>query len=63
MVFDRVVVPKDGYLAEVHALCKKYNVLLMCDEIQTVCLIFLMDLIPDLLIGSLSNGQDACIRV
>ena len=31
----RIVVPDDGYLADVHALCKKHNVLLICDEIQT----------------------------
>lgn len=31
----RIVVPDDGYLARVHALCKKHNVLLICDEIQT----------------------------
>ncbi|KAF7886805.1 uncharacterized protein EAF02_003452 [Botrytis sinoallii] len=30
-----VVVPDDDYLAKVHALCKKHNVLLICDEIQT----------------------------
>jgi len=30
-----IVVPDDGYLSEVHALCKKHNVLLICDEIQT----------------------------
>jgi len=30
-----VVVPDKGYLARVHALCKKHNVLLICDEIQT----------------------------
>lgn len=29
------VVPADDYLAKVHALCKKHNVLLICDEIQT----------------------------
>jgi ornithine--oxo-acid transaminase len=28
-------VPDDGYLSRVHALCKKHNVLLICDEIQT----------------------------
>jgi len=32
----RVVVPEDGYLAKVRDLCKKHNVLLICDEIQTV---------------------------
>jgi hypothetical protein len=36
-MLNRIVVPEDGYLAEVHALCKKHNVLLICDEIQTVC--------------------------
>lgn len=30
-----VVVPDEDYLAKVHALCKKHNVLLICDEIQT----------------------------
>jgi ornithine--oxo-acid transaminase len=30
-----VVVPADDYLSKVHALCKKHNVLLICDEIQT----------------------------
>uniref|UniRef100_A0A0W0FLW6 Ornithine aminotransferase n=1 Tax=Moniliophthora roreri TaxID=221103 RepID=A0A0W0FLW6_MONRR len=30
-----IVVPEEGYLAQVHALCKKHNVLLICDEIQT----------------------------
>ncbi|KAK2629868.1 hypothetical protein QTJ16_000688 [Diplocarpon rosae] len=30
-----VVVPADDYLTQVQALCKKHNVLLICDEIQT----------------------------
>ncbi|PFH50211.1 hypothetical protein AMATHDRAFT_48114 [Amanita thiersii Skay4041] len=30
-----IVVPEDGYLSNVHELCKKHNVLLICDEIQT----------------------------
>ncbi|KAI1116076.1 ornithine aminotransferase [Nemania sp. NC0429] len=30
-----VVVPDDDYLRKVQALCKKHNVLLICDEIQT----------------------------
>ncbi|KAF9463503.1 ornithine-oxo-acid aminotransferase [Collybia nuda] len=30
-----IVVPEDGYLSKVHALCKKHKVLLICDEIQT----------------------------
>jgi ornithine--oxo-acid transaminase len=30
-----VVVPDADYLAKVHDLCKKHNVLLICDEIQT----------------------------
>jgi len=29
-----MVFPDDGYLAEVRALCTKYNVLMCCDEIQ-----------------------------
>jgi ornithine--oxo-acid transaminase len=30
-----VFVPQDGYLKKVKALCKKYNVLLIADEVQT----------------------------
>lgn len=30
-----IVVPPRDYLTKVQALCRKYNVLLMCDEIQT----------------------------
>lgn len=30
-----VVVPADDYLSKAHELCKKHNVLLICDEIQT----------------------------
>ncbi|KAM6492975.1 ornithine-oxo-acid aminotransferase [Amanita muscaria] len=30
-----VVVPPEGYLTQVHELCKEHNVLLICDEIQT----------------------------
>lgn len=30
-----VVVPDDDYLSRAHALCKKHNVLFVCDEIQT----------------------------
>ncbi|MDX2191111.1 MAG: ornithine--oxo-acid transaminase [Bacteroidota bacterium] len=30
-----VYIPDDGYLAQVQALCTKYNVILMMDEIQT----------------------------
>jgi ornithine--oxo-acid transaminase len=30
-----VVVPDEGYLSAVQALCKKHNVLFICDEIQT----------------------------
>eukprot|EP00727_Mastigamoeba_balamuthi_P008288 m51a1_g4081 putative ornithine aminotransferase (422) ;mRNA; f:24364-26311 len=30
-----IKVPPEGYLAECAALCKKHNVLLICDEIQT----------------------------
>ncbi|GMK56147.1 hypothetical protein CspeluHIS016_0212030 [Cutaneotrichosporon spelunceum] len=30
-----IFVPDDGYLAKVAEICKKYNVLLICDEIQT----------------------------
>ncbi|WWC89130.1 ornithine-oxo-acid transaminase [Kwoniella dendrophila CBS 6074] len=30
-----IYVPDDGYLAKIHEICKKHNVLLICDEIQT----------------------------
>lgn len=30
-----VVVPDEGYLAKAHALCRKHNVLLIADEVQT----------------------------
>ena len=30
-----VIIPDKGYLKKVESLCKKYNVLLMIDEIQT----------------------------
>lgn len=30
-----VMVPADDYLNKAHDLCKKYNVLLICDEVQT----------------------------
>jgi ornithine--oxo-acid transaminase len=30
-----VVIPKHGYLKKVRELCNKYNVLMICDEIQT----------------------------
>lgn len=36
--FPRIVVPDDDYLERVQALCKKHNILLICDEVQTVSL-------------------------
>ena len=36
MFVSRIVVPPEGYLRGVAELCKKHNVLLICDEIQTV---------------------------
>ena len=29
------MVPQDGYMSEIHRICKKYNVLLIADEVQT----------------------------
>jgi hypothetical protein len=66
VIFGRIVVPEDGYLAEVHALCKDHNVLLICDEIQTVCFFplvncYLREL--NALIGPVPNWQDAGFRI
>lgn len=67
MVLYRIIVPEDGYLAEVHALCKMHNVLLICDEIQTVCTspfhrsLVLTEFACHL--GLVPNGQDARVRV
>ena len=33
---SRIVVPPEGYLLAVRELCTERNVLLICDEIQTV---------------------------
>jgi len=30
-----VIIPQKGYLAKVKALCEKYNILLITDEVQT----------------------------
>lgn len=32
-----VVVPQEGYMKKAHDICKKYNVLLIADEVQTGC--------------------------
>lgn len=32
----RIVIPPAGYLGKVRELCTKHNILLICDEIQTV---------------------------
>jgi len=34
-LMNSIYVPDDGYLAKVAEICKKHNVLLICDEIQT----------------------------
>lgn len=34
-VYIQVIIPPDGYLKAVRALCSKYNVLMIADEIQT----------------------------
>lgn len=31
-----IFVPDEGYLSKVSELCKKHNILMICDEIQTV---------------------------
>lgn len=64
-----IVVPDEGYLAKCHELCKKYNVLLICDEIQTVRIpVLLLSEIQYLFVlfqseGPLPHGQDALLRV
>lgn len=63
---SRVVVPDEGYLSKVHELCKKHNVLLICDEIQTVSCSTkgegpIMAYFP-LFIGSWSHWQDVVLR-
>ena len=30
-----VVVPQEGYLAKIKAICQKHRILLICDEVQT----------------------------
>jgi ornithine--oxo-acid transaminase len=45
----RIVVPPEGYLRGVAELCKKHNVLLICDEIQTVRLLTLCMLYKSLI--------------
>jgi ornithine--oxo-acid transaminase len=30
-----VVVPQEGYMAKAYSLCKKHNILLIADEVQT----------------------------
>ena len=58
---NSIVVPPEGYLQGVADLCKKYNVLLICDEIQTVCSMKASDSLWSHLIstGTLQNRQDA----
>jgi ornithine--oxo-acid transaminase len=38
--YPRIIVPPAGYLSKVHEICKKHNVLLICDEVQTVMAIY-----------------------
>jgi Aminotransferase class-III len=63
MFWRRIVVPEPGYLAKVHELCKKHNVLLICDEIQTVRATFPIPCpcptIDALYVGFVSDRQDA----
>lgn len=43
-----IYVPDDGYLAKCAEICKKYNVLLICDEIQTgLCRTGKMSVLPE----------------
>lgn len=60
-----IVVPPEGYFTRVQELCKKYNVLLICDEIQTgiartgkmLCYQHYKDVRPDIvLLGKAISG-------
>jgi hypothetical protein len=64
-----IYVPDDGYLAKVAEICKKYNVLLICDEIQTglcrtgkmsVHLLLLYFLYTDI-VGCATNGTTSSL--
>lgn len=60
-----IVVPPQGYLAAVSALCKKHNVLLICDEIQTVRKLKVnlhLWLIISANAGPMPNWQDVVLR-
>lgn len=61
----RIVVPPAGYLTEVRQLCTKHNVLLICDEIQTVWVVFGLSVLVDRrdgYIGLVQDWQDAMLR-
>jgi len=52
----RIVIPPAGYLQKVRELCTKYNVLLICDEIQTVSFLLHCGTRVDYLTGSCTQG-------
>lgn len=55
-----IVVPPTGYLRQVRDLCSQHNVLLICDEIQTVRQTQVITPVLNLRVrlGSLSDWQD-----
>lgn len=59
-----IVVPDEGYLSKVHELCKQHNVLLICDEIQTVSSEFAINnqmlIVPPRLKGLGRTGKMLC---
>lgn len=46
-VIYSIVIPPSGYLARARELCTKHNVLLICDEIQTVRALLALLLVSD----------------
>lgn len=52
-----IFVPDDGYLSKIQALCKKHNILLICDEVQTVRGFLRWDRVPIVLTSFLVHSR------